>query len=384
MKISSFSSCINGFLIALLLERHAIAVISGMGPSFAGLISVISFLGICALFMFNIKKPLYKFGYSSFFLSILAFFIFIYSLISTVINGENDFGLLFELLALLILFFVGKALNVTAFNCMAIFCIIISTVLSVYLIVDRGYIFSSGVNYLLVSIPIGTCFLLSLCLSINLNNVILRLLLIVSCIISFTSLFYLQSRAVFLTVIAFSCFIYFYISKDSFLSYKNIVLTSILILFFTYESHTILNFYENSSLFNRLNAFFSGNSHEPRSELYSNYFGHLNEFYFSGFGLGGTESGLYTNTVEKYPHNLILEFWSEFGLLGLIFSITFTLISIKRSYFLLLNHKDSLIVVVLYLFFLMNFMKSFSIYQSSVFFLFLGLLFNHELGKGSK
>lgn len=381
MNESSFSSLVYALFLALMIERHAFAVIVGQGPGFVGLISILAFLGSTVLFILKMDTVTYKLTRSTFFFSILTILLFLYGALSTFINGENQFGLLIELFALVILFFIGRSLSPFTFRYMVYFCISVSTALSIILILDRGYVFSSGINYLLVSIPIGLGVLLSLCLMFSEDRFLFKVFLLVCCLISFVSLFYLQSRAVFLSVVIFSFFIYMYSSKNNFLNYKNLLFLFFLILLMSYKSEYLIVFYEDSSLFYRLDALFAGTSHEPRSELYSSYFSHLNEFYFSGFGLGGTEAGLYSNTIEKYPHNLVLEFWSEFGVLGLVFSLSLLFFAFKRKIYLLINSPDSLILVVLYLFFLMNFMKSFSIYQSSVFFFALGLIYNEKLCK---
>jgi O-antigen ligase len=87
-----------------------------------------------------------------------------------------------------------------------------------------------------------------------------------------------------------------------------------------------------------------------------------------GAGLGGfnNEKDLFTNQM-KYPHNIFLEFFSELGLIGLIFLITILSIIFKSTY------KINPWITILYLFFLWLSLFSKDIPSNTI--LFTGIAF---------
>ncbi|WP_373929904.1 O-antigen ligase family protein [Vibrio cyclitrophicus] len=309
-------------------------------------------------------------------------FMFIYAILSMFIEtGLSNFNLIFDVFALFCIYLVGRVIYFTSYKYCVYIIFLVGFLHSLGIIFYRDLMYSSGVNYLLMSLMIGlfTCF--SLIAVFNNRKTIIVLFFITLYFVGWAALFSMQSRATFL----FVGFVSILIPNLSLNNSQRVVFNFGILLFFifaiTFYLPDILDFYENSNIHQRMDSLFSDFRHEQRFVTYGLFFHNLKYFFISGFGLGGTTEGIYSSTVEKYPHNFILEFWSEFGLLGLFFSLLIFLISIGN--FLKFLSRDrgfwTVSVLLLYLFYLMNFMKSFSIYDSSILFFSFGLLMNEEL-----
>ena len=146
----------------------------------------------------------------------------------------------------------------------------------------------------------------------------------------------------------------------------------------------IISMYKNSILFQRMNELFTNFEHEQRFEVYSLYFSSMENMWISGFGIGQSSQGIF-GIANDYPHNFILEFGSEFGVIGFMFITTFILNTffIKKMY---LEHEyiyyKMSFVFFLYMFFI--FSKSFGIYDSYLLFLSFGFLWSFGKNKLKK
>lgn len=377
---NKFCDILIGLFLCVILEKHAIAAIVGENPNFTSLISMVAFCLIVLLFILsqklNISKVVEPYSFIAFF---LVFFIFIYGFVSTILNQMYRFDLLIELFVMVILFFIAKSISLSSFKYLLNSSYLVSSLLAIILMMDRGYVFSGGINYLLISMPLGLTAILSFSNTFTVANPVLKTIYLLCFLVCFSSLFYLQSRAVFLTTIVFilSTYIYYTFHKKNYI--KSVFILFLVVFFVNSFSEIFATFYSESSLHNRLDSFLAGTSNEPRNDIYSNYFSNLDIFYFSGFGLGGTEIGLYSNSEEKYPHNFILELWSELGILGLLFGLFFLIQSFSKCLKLIFIERSGFILILFFMFFLMNFMKSFSIYQASILMISAGFLYNEKL-----
>ena len=203
---------------------------------------------------------------------------------------------------------------------------------SLCIIFYRDYAYSSGVNYLLMSLMIAlyTCF--SLIAAFNSKKNIFQLLFIVLYLVGWMALFSMQSRATFLFVGIVSILIPNLSLAHSKKIIFNITLVIAISLMISFYFSEIIYIYENSNIHQRMDSLFSDFQHEQRFVTCGLFFDNLDTFYISGYGLGGKTAGIYSNTIEKYPHNFILEFWSEFGLLGLFFSTYIVFLSIYNFF----------------------------------------------------
>jgi len=310
------------------------------------------------------------------FLLIVTVVLCLFAIFSTLINELFEFTKLVEILILPILYVIGRKINKRIWQAICFTILIIGTLSAVTVITQRSYIYSSGVNYLLISLGIG----LSACVSLlffntKQTNKFLYLMVYLICVVSLLSV---QSRFVFLFVVSYSLICYL---ACNFLLKKYLNLLFALLVFLILSAYFldfIVNIYNNSQIFNRMSSLFFNFNNEPRFETYQLYFEHISEFHITGYGTGGTFNYVYKAGVlrDTYPHNLFLEFYSEFGLLGILFSGSIMLTSIYR---ILTNRcLDSyyLAAVTFFIFYFSNFMKSFSIYDSSILFLACGIISN--------
>ncbi|QHJ13438.1 hypothetical protein FX988_03699 [Paraglaciecola mesophila] len=305
----------------------------------------------------------------SFFSSIL-----IYACVSTYYIESPNYTNLFEILACFILFFSARCVNKDSLKVIVFVVLLFSVIQSSMLILNRSYLYSSGINYLLMSFVVA----LSTCICVPgvllAKSIKIKILFIVIALINWVGLLSMQSRAAFIFA-----FFYLIISPLFLLTNKSkaiyIATLSLLgMLIFSYFYKEIIEFYQNSAVYARMFDLISNFENEPRLDVYGRVYNSLGEFYLTGYGLGETTPNLYKYTKDKYPHNFILEFWTEFGFLGLFFSLWLLFIGVKSCFFLNFNKYYNAVAVTMYLFFLMNFMKSFTIYDSAILFFLTGVI----------
>lgn len=367
-----------GCMVGLMIMNNSLRTLLYTNPMYGLFIALLcgmfyinnSTVNLLSLFRTNLNK-------TDLMLLIVTGSFCLFVLISTLINGLHEYSKLVEILILPLLYIIGRKVNKPIWKTACFTILIIGLISSIAVITQRGYIYSSGVNYLLISLGIG----LASCLSFLFFNIKHRYkyLYLTIYLVCFTSLLSVQSRFVFLFVVAYSfiCFVLF-----SFLlkRYLNLIIAFLLLLLVGgYFFEMIVSVYNNSQIFNRMSRLFVSFESEPRFETYQLYFNHIKEFNFTGYGTGGTFKYIYKAGAlrDTYPHNLFLEFYSEFGLFGIMFSGSIILVSIYR---IIINRcLDSyyLAAVTLFLFYFLNFMKSFSIYDSSILFLACGIISNN-------
>lgn len=358
--------------LSLMLCNHAIRSIFYLNFIY------IYFLGALTFFLIlKIKKAptMIKMNIIDIIILIFATSLILYSLISTVINGKLELNKIFELAVLFLVYFISREIKQENIKTIVYIIFFWGLLHSIFLIVDRNYIYSAGVNYLLMSFTIGLSCCISYIKMFYNNDIKSKAILLSIFIITWAGLFSMQSRAVFLFTLFYCATFPFFILKGRKKIHFTVISSFILIFIIAYFYNDIIHFYENSKIYQRMSELQYDYQHEPRILTYSLFFDKINEFWISGYGLNETSSNVYKYTIEKYPHNFILEFWSDFGLLGLIFSIFFAFFPLI---FFLTKKFDEVMCIssLIYLYYLMNFMKSFSIYDSSMFFLSIGLFYS--------
>lgn len=172
-----------------------------------------------------------------------------------------------------------------------------------------------------------------------------------------------------------------FIIKKSF-TFKRLPLIFVTISLFIYFLNDISYFTANLKVVDRIMAL-AINS-DTRFTIYNILFNSLDEFILTGFGTGGTEVFLMSKLNQPYPHNLFVELITEFGLIGLgfsmylIFFIVSVLVNIKWE------NIQVKIFALIFIFTLIIYMKSFSLYNAYPFFFLLGLLFSNSKYRFSK
>lgn len=302
-----------------------------------------------------------------------------YAFITLYVTGFQNYIYFIELISLSLLYIAGRTINTESYIVLVRVILTIGLVHSLVLLLDRGYIYSSGVNYLLLSLTIGLYTCISLLYVVFSKSKLWKTLYIFLFIIGWYALFSMQSRAIFLIVSLFSFVLPWFLltSKNRLKVYGfGLVLLVVAISFF---QDSIVDIYSNSAISERMFELFYNFEDEPRIILYSLYFQNFTDFFLTGYGINGTDSGVYSSMTEVHPHNFILEMISEFGLIGLLFSFIFIF---RPMYIILMKIENNLHVITIatmYLYYLIIFMKSFTIYDSYALFFVTGIVFNRKL-----
>ncbi len=301
-------------------------------------------------------------------------FIVSYAFISTILNQKFEWGKLFELSVLFLFYFLGREIKKEDIFTLSNIILFFGFLHSIFLVYDRGYVYSSGVNYLLMSIAVGLSCCISYLRFFYSPSKVKKIFFILIALVTWLGLFSMQSRAVFLFAFGYYLLLPTFILKGKAKTKFIIFISMSVFVVISYFYQDIVYFYENSKIYQRMSDLFFNYQNEPRIVTYTTFFSHLSEFWFSGYGLNQTSSNIYVYTIEKYPHNFVLEFWSEFGLLGLSFALVFSFMPFFYIFKKRKVSEEEYISILIYLYYLMNFMKSFSIYDSSMLFLSAGIV----------
>jgi len=107
-----------------------------------------------------------------------------------------------------------------------------------------------------------------------------------------------------------------------------------------------------------------------RIEIIHDYLLIIKNNWITGFGVGNTPE----HPVYFYPHNYILEFLTEFGVLGVGFAILITLAAAMNLYLSYRqNNSNDRFVAILLIYYVLFFLKSATIYDAYVLFTCFGL-----------
>ena len=378
MKIKNIdSSNFVGLCLGLMLCNQSIRAITYynlIGIFF--LLLIISFTFYCIKYYprFSLRLPLGEIIILTSYLLVV-----VYACFSLLETGGGNVVFIADLLSLILIYIIARLIDLSAYKMIVFTVFFIGFVHALMLIYARAYIYSSGVNYLLLSLVIGlfTCF--SLIGILMQKKILFKLIFVGLYFVGWIALFAMQSRATFIYVALYSFIVPFFIMSGKkrlvFLVSLSLTISALFIYFY----NEIVLLYEASKVYQRMDSLFNNFGNEQRFITYGLYFSKISDFFPTGFGVGGTTEGIYSTTVEKYPHNFILEFFSEFGVIGLIFSVIFIFNSLFVSFCRIRREFWSLTIFSLFFFYLMNFNKSFSIYDSSMLFLAIGLIFNKKI-----
>lgn len=307
------------------------------------------------------------------------FWLVLYSMGSLFETGLTNINKTIELCSLFFFFFVGRTLSIGGVKAFFTVVMVVGLIHAILLVTSRSYLYQSGVNYLLMSLAVGLSTCLYYLRVYSNGSLFFRLMWFSGFFIGWLGLLSMQSRAVVLFVLAYTVFFPIFILNLK----KRCVYICVLTLSFTVVA---LNFrdelyviYESSKVYARMSSLIYDFGAEPRFNTYALFFSKVGEFFLLGYGAGGTAPNIYLSSLEKYPHNFVLEFWSEYGGVGLIFSAWLVGRACMKSFEFVGGSYIGAACTTVFLFFFVNFMKSFTIYDSSIFFLSIGILFNRDL-----
>lgn len=355
-----------GLFVALYASCNIIASITGINLNYFIMIFIILF------FINEFKIVPLKLKKNNFILIILFFGLLIYSILTLLLFiNISSLSSFIEMILITMFFLIGKNFKSIDYKIFFSTIIFLSVIQSIFLIIDRSYVFNNLENYLLVTLILGVTNSIIFAKIFENQQVFTRIIWILLYLLEVFAILNMQARGTALFVFIFSLIYPFFQLKG-----RNLITYLFFFIFlFTLIINYVLEIYENSILFTRMNDLFSNFGNEPRFETYGIYFNAMKEMWFSGFGIGQSSYGIY-RVLNDYPHNFILEFGSEFGIIGFVFIIIFIIYTIfkKKYYNNEENYYNMSMIFFIYMFFI--FFKSFGIYDSYLLFLSFGFMWS--------
>lgn len=227
---------------------------------------------------------------------------------------------------------------------------------SFLLIFNKSHIYSFGLNYLLIAslTPVVLCYLYYRAWSVD--NKFFRVLLLSITVFILIALLQVQGRYSLLIALVGILLITIYRFRKIMTSAEGIFILVII----SYTVFDILSYLESSPAIKRTIQLVASGETLDRIVILKIYLNELKNVWFMGFGLGKTPSF----PPYFYPHNFLLEFATEFGMLGVIFIAPLTFLIVKTLFALSLSEREHLFVICLSINYLFFFLKSGSIYDS--------------------
>lgn len=369
IKRNFITSLPLGALTGLLLSSHAIR--SVIHIDFHKIVVFLLLLLIsCSLSIVALKKEL-KFGQSQTCLLLFILIFLIYVFLTGLITGNFDKLLeLFSVLLPLGLFILIKGKD-DEINIIKWLVILSCFIQAVTILVDRNYVFHWILNYLLVTslLPVAIIF----CFGSIWNTKRLIGKIFYLCTFVVMSLGLMQGQARYSAMAAVVGIIIVFI-----LNFKKIVRTAfgqIFLIITIMQIPFIWSLMKRAHAFRRFLEFDIYNI--DRIEIIRAYILIVRNNWITGFGVGNTPE----LAVHFYPHNYILEFLTEFGVLGLGFAILVTLFAatnLARTY--RQNNSNDRFVAILLVYYVLFFLKSATIYDAYVLFTCFGLALSRSRG----
>ena len=385
--------CLEIFLMAIILNLNAIRIIM-RSSDFLTYFVFLSFSIIVAVNEFGIRRKKYIY-YNDVVIPLLLSFIYI---VFSSLGNENALSKLIKFVSCIIVANMASYLDNDKRALGLQLSAIISTVYSIYLIININAIYSLGssrvFNYLDITLPIGLglSFLLSsLFIGKMWQTSFLNLAVIIfSIVVHLYSIIQLYARGnlVFPIIIAIALLLY-----NNKTSLKKIMMSGVVVIGLLLISYNIFLRFANERLIRRLMNLFTNISQEDRFPIYRFYIDYIIQDFRFVFGMGFRSS---TEVLQKagfsvsYPHNFILELVGELGIVGLSL-ILCILGRIWRSAKKELKNFRSISVSsfvnekILYyatlagfLFYMFSYFKSYSIYDGYQFFIFIGWIIHKD------
>lgn len=366
------------FLNNISLFFFVLATTTQMYAGFLGayglnvILYLIYFIGLISYFILNFKKL------KLFFLDflIIAFSVIYVSTIIYTINGDFKTKLLL-LIILPFYYFNGKIMilkgDYDKFSFYFILIVLFSDIYIFYQLLRNNLIYHIYYWYsdAILKVDYLTMSMFSfVALVLLISKSIIRVKIIKILLILFFSFMILVSGArfsiLFLLVVSLIYFFYKIKNKKMFL-YTNLFILFIIGYGYLNQHNIEKNF---SYTIERLNSMFGNdNSIQTRDVLIEQSLGYINESPIFGYGINSSENLL----ILKYPHNMFLETWLESGILNTLILFIIILNILYMAWRLFKSNIDKYnFVIVLYL--ILSYLKSFTIAEGKLLFLYFGII----------
>lgn len=263
--------------------------------------------------------------------------------------------------------------------------VIISFIYVIYVITHTSNVNSyiaKGSNYLNVTLPIGLILSVLLTrgvfgLTIKKNKIMVGGNIVLSGVFLYALTLFSARGSILLPILAV-LLVGLLIGRKNIKTFIVVIITLSVML---YVGYLLFSKYAGSYLLLRMTKLFESNESEDRWQIWSNYIELIKTERLWLFGGGTNYSSVH---FGMYPHNFYLQLIGEFGLVGICYSIVTTVYVLKNMIFeyaliktrQMENNVDAemyyeILAALLYVFF--TFMKSFSIFDSSLLFIFFSM-----------
>lgn len=394
MKIRNIGIVWDSILLAILLNMNVIRFLFNLYDSNIGVYSIYLIFFISSLRHVVTKN--YHFYLRTQLTCVLFTFCVLISSVSAIfVSGKAildavKFIILFAILC--VTFYIPKEAIYKSIN----IGILINIAYSVVVIINASYVDSymthSG-NYLVLTLP------LALAMSITLSRLFCQIAMgcvtignvafnILCSFIFFFALTRFAARSSY--IFPFMCAVIMPLIASKRHRGRLIIIYSILAVFIRGAICVFMK-YANEFTINRMLALINDVGANVRVKIWKKCVGLI--FEKGWFCVGGGINAL-ENEIGYYPHNIFLQYVSEMGILGLLFCVCATYstwISAKKYLnYLLFNVNDIqesmrfLDIICGVIFLMLNFMKSFSIYDGIILYLFVVFILNISSSKHTK
>lgn len=245
-----------------------------------------------------------------------------------------------------------------------------------------GKTMGEGLNYLNATLPLGLALSLSLVriisLLVNKGRSIYVLLWLAVSLLFFVALLLFSARGVLLFPPLIMLVTLLVMKKRNKLILWLLIPIIIAVLLLAYS------FYINTAsdyAVSRMFDLFESTDEEDRWELWSKSLHDIKDNLWFIFG-GGIQAFEYNGSIKYYPHNIFIEVIGEYGILGIIISITL-LWNIFTGYLRTrlspcIANSNNIYYCVMggFVYYTLTFCKSFSLYEGLPLFVFIGFCFS--------
>lgn len=222
-------------------------------------------------------------------------------------------------------------------------------------------------TYLIVSITLSTCFILSFGFKNNLFLIIYRILILFL-------MFELGGRGPILSlglVMLIYCFFRFDISLKGKIKFKNLIFFSSIFIALIFFSQEIFTAISNEIDFERFFSFDTYKDDESilvRTNYLKRGYESILKYPFFGLGIGSSGLILENSDIIQYPHNLFVEAFMELGFIGAFSYLLMYIIFFFSNISTIKNSKNLLLLFLIVLIFFMedNKSNSFDSWRASI------------------
>lgn len=377
---------ISALLLALILNVNGLRIITGINIPLSYSLFALFGISVTAIhFLEKRRKPSINIP-----LAIALALAAVWAATSIILKGRSGWGNLFKFYASIIVAFCATQLDTRQRVYTLRFFLTVNVFYSIYTVFSHSYISTTYLipkiyNYLDVTLPMGLG--LAVCLSLlflgtgSLRSVALYLVVAGMQILGLFQ-YYARGNVLFplLTVVIL---LFLIALSDCSKRLRNLTSIGVIIA----VSVGLFLLFSSPKMVRRMTNLFYSLSEELRLDLFRHYWQSIasQKTLLLGIGFGQSRDILLAGGFDHYyPHNFLLELAGELGLAGVVLILT-TVVEICRSVRLYLQQIrmvqsncdlsiSFLFSAAGFLFFLMTFSKSYSIFDGYQLFIFIAML----------